>query len=424
MKRFFSFSANWPPLKLPKCPALCANAMRFCAVMTPPKGSAVKSGAVGDYLPQLDGLRGLAILAGVFHHFDFHPPAWMDWGPVGPSVFFLLSGYLITLSLWKLREKHTGGLWNFSQVLASFHARRICRLLPVVGVLLAIGWLCNIQEYRETWLWHATFLSNFYIVAQNEWVGSLSHLWSLSLQEQFYLVWPLTLLVPRPLFPHAMISVILGAAMFRLGCIVMGASEFSRWFLLPGSLDAFATGGLAAWIVQNRRAGAIAKKELALPLLVAALSSLALSRYLRFLPNTNPGIAAVELFECAFFGWLLLCLVTAPKSAASGALTFRPLIFIGKLSYGIFVFHSLVGVSISPWLKTFGLDHENYPLLRATILACFSITVAAVSWRWMEQPLNHWVRNQRLDFGRAQRCAKTVTNSVVAQISSLTSSAK
>ena len=85
----------------------------------------------------------------------------MDWGPVGPSIFFLLSGYLITLSLWKLQDKNASGLWSFSQVVASFHARRICRLLPVIGVLLIIGWLCGIEEYRETWPWHLTFLHQF-----------------------------------------------------------------------------------------------------------------------------------------------------------------------------------------------------------------------------------------------------------------------
>jgi peptidoglycan/LPS O-acetylase OafA/YrhL len=127
-----------------------------------PPTVALKAGA---YLPQLDGLRGLAILAVVFHHFGFHPPSWMDWGPVGPSVFFLLSGYLITLSLWKLQDQNDSGLWSFSQIVASFHARRICRLLPLIGVLLIIGWVCGIEEYRETWAWHVTFLTNFYLVA-------------------------------------------------------------------------------------------------------------------------------------------------------------------------------------------------------------------------------------------------------------------
>ena len=317
---------------------------------------------------------------------------------MGPSIFFLLSGYLITFSLWKLQDKSDGGLWNFSRVVASFHARWICRLLPVIGVLLVIGWLCDIEEYRETWAWHVTFLTNFYIVAHNEWIGGLSHFWSLSLQEQFYLVWPVVLLVPRRVFHHAMILVILGALAFRLQCILTGASEFSRWFLLPGSLDAFATGGLAAWILRNQARFRSYFQNMGVAVDLAALASLAFSRYLRYLPDTNPGTAAVELFECVFFGWLLVLLMEAPKSLASRALTFRPLIFVGKVSYGIFVFHTLVAVSLSPWLKAAGFNETSYPFLRAVILAAISIAVAAASWHWMEQPLNHWVRRQEFDF--------------------------
>ena len=70
-------------------------------------------------------------------------------------------------------------------MVASFHARRICRLLPVIGVLLIIGWLCGIEEYRETWAWHVTFLTNFYLVAHNEWIGGLSHFWSLLCRSNF-----------------------------------------------------------------------------------------------------------------------------------------------------------------------------------------------------------------------------------------------
>ena len=391
-------------------------------VSTEAKAPTKAAHKAGAYLPQLDGLRGLAILAVVFHHFGFHPPSWMDWGPVGPSVFFLLSGYLITLSLWKLQDKNDSGLWSFSQVVASFHARRICRLLPVIGVLLIIGWLCGIEEYRETWVWHVTFLTNFYLVAHNEWIGGLSHFWSLSLQEQFYLVWPVVLLVPRRVFPCAMILVIVGASVFRLQCILTGASEFSRWLMLPGSLDAFATGGLAAWILRNKRGSAVTSKIWSWPLFLAAVASLAFSRYLRFLPDTNPGTAAVELFECVFFGWLLLRVLEAPKSLAARALTFGPLIFVGKVSYGIFVFHTLVAVSLSPWLKAAGLNEASYPFVRAAILAAISIAVAAASWRWMEQPLNRWVRNREFNISTSCKRGRAAISSLLTRISGSTNS--
>ncbi len=266
------------------------------------------------------------------------------------------------------------------------------------------------------------FLTNFYLVAHNEWIGGLSHFWSLSLQEQFYLVWPVVLLVPRRVFPHAMILVIVGASVFRLQCILTGASEFSRWFLLPGSLDAFATGGLAAWVLRNKRASAVTLKIWEWPLFLAAVASLAFSRHLRYLPDTNPGTAAVELFECVFFGWLLLQLVEAPKSLASRALTFRPLIFVGKVSCGIFVFHTLVGVSLSPWVNDAGLNKTSDPFLRAAILAAISIIVAAASWLWMEQPLNRWVRTQDFAISKPWERGKAAIEQPRARISGPTDS--
>lgn len=351
------------------------------------------------YLPQLDGLRGLAILAVMFHHFGFHPPSWMDWGPVGPSVFFLLSGYLITHSLWKLQGRATTGAWDFSRLLLKFHARRIFRLLPLIIVLLAIGWLCGLRSYRETWMWHLTFLTNFYMVSTNEWVGSLSHFWSLSVQEQFYLLWPLVLFVPRRVFPQAMVLIVLSAAAFRLGCLLQGSSEFTRWFLLPASLDAFATGGLVAWIQSKGWSSIVRSRTWAWPLLIAATVSLIFSRYLRFLPDTNLATSIVELFECIFFAWLLLRLLESPRCLSTRLLKFRPLIFVGKISYGIFIFHTLVAVAFSFWLEEAELTQTNLSFLRAAILAAMSIAIAAASWQWFEHPLNCWVR--QFDFSPA-----------------------
>jgi peptidoglycan/LPS O-acetylase OafA/YrhL len=154
-----------------------------------------------------------------------------------------------------------------------------------------------------------------------------------------------------------------------------------------------------------------------LAVFLAAVASLAFSRYLRFLPDTNPGTAAVELFECVFFGWLLLRVVEAPKSLAARALTFGPLIFVGKVSYGIFVFHTLVAVSWSPWLKAAGLNEPSYPFVRAAILAAISIAVAAASWRWMEQPLNRWVRNREFNISTSWERGRAAISSLLTRIS-------
>ena len=138
---------------------------------------------------------------------------------------------------------------------------------------------------------------------------------------------------------------------------------------------------------------------------------------LAILAGYAPWHCGGELFECVFFGWLLLRVVEAPKSIASRALTFRPLIFVGKVSYGIFVFHTLVAVSLSPWVKAAGLNETSYPFLRAAILAAISIAVAAASWHWMEQPLNRWVRNQEFDISKSWERGKAAMNNLLARIS-------
>ena len=359
---------------------------------SPAAARAKKSGPAKSYLPQLDGLRGVAILAVIFHHFGFVPPGWMDWGPVGPNLFFALSGYLITLSLWKLRDKADAERSGFGWLLTKFHARRMARLLPAIVVLLAIGWLWGLPEYRESWAWHLTFLTNMLIVWNNAWVGSLSHFWSLSMQEQFYMLWPALLLVPRAFFPQAMLAVAISAGAFRLGCIWTGVPEFARWFLLPGSLDAFAVGGLAAWMHRHGWGRIVNSEKWSGLFCAGALAALAFSRYLRYLPDTHPGTAAVEWFECLFFCWLLLRLVGAPHSAAARALTLRPLVYVGKVSYGVYVFHALIAVALSGWLASVGLTATHFTFVRAVVLSGISIAVAAASWRWLEQPLGAWVR--------------------------------
>ncbi|CAN5397760.1 acyltransferase [soil metagenome] len=349
-----------------------------------------------SYLPQLDGLRGFAILAVVFHHFGVHPPGWIDWGPVGPSVFFMLSGYLITISLWKLKKEPTRNAWHFGSLIAGFHARRMARVLPLVFLLLIVGSLLGFEEYGKTWPWHLTFLSNVAIIVKNEWIGTLSHLWSLSLQEQFYLLWPLVLLLPVRTFPYVMVVLVLAAAVFRLVCILQGSTELFRWLALPASIDAFATGAFVAWFLRHRLVKSTSSLRSVWLFLVLALASLAFSRYLRFLPDSNPATAAVEIFECAFFGWLLLHLIDRPQSMAARFLCFRPLIYVGRISYGIFIFHTLISVLVPKWL---GLDTyiaEGHHLLGAAFLAAVSIAVATASWYCIEQPLNAWIR--RVDF--------------------------
>src|SRR4029077_20640606 len=97
------------------------------------------------------------------------------------------------------------------------------------------------------------------------------------------------------------------------------------------------------------------------------------------------------------FAWLLLRMVKAPASLSAQMLKLRPLVYIGKVSYGFF-FHSLVGVSLSRELAAAGIYNAFSPLGRAILFSTVSIAVAMISWHRFEQPLNRWVRRQEFDF--------------------------
>lgn len=355
-------------------------------------------------LPQLDGLRGTAILLVLIHHFGLPLPGWLDWGPVAPSIFFMLSGYLITNSLMKLRAG-PGGAALLGGLL-QYHARRFSRLIPALYVLLAVGWLAGMPEFREDLAWHAAFFSNVLMAVNDEWLHSLSHLWSLAVQEQFYLVWPVILFLPTRCMPWALAGAFAGAALFRLWCLHAGTSEFFRWFMMPGSLDDFATGGLVAWAMQKKGEVRLIPAGWTLPTGLVAAACWVVSRWLRGYYLHEPshwGIAFVETFQSVFFAWLLICLFQHARSPWVKVFAFPPLVYTGRISYGLFLWHMFVLFSLGPYLDAAGLGLREHPFLRCFVLMVASFVVAGLSWATLESPFIAWSR--RLGTSAALRTA-------------------
>ncbi len=363
------------------------------AAPTAPHASAVKSG----YQPQLDGLRGIAIFSVVLHHFHVMLPGMLDWGPIGVRIFFLLSGFLITQSLWRLHrdvDKAGGGYWSG---LLGFHGRRMARLMPVLYTMLIVGLVMGLPEFREAIGWHAAFLSNFYALRTDEWPAAASHLWSLSVQEQFYLIWPFVILVtPRRMLPWLLGGLFLSAFVFRAAIMSAGASDFYRWVMLPGVIDSFALGGLVACLKKSGLLPAFTAGWKSVVIALAALGCYVLARYIRFGLISGPGSAVIETLENLFFAWLLLRTSVGWRGAMGRVFENPALVYIGKISYGLYIFHVLVHVSLGPWLDHHGVDVANHVLLRAAILSAVSVGVAALSYHYVEMPLAAWVRKKEV----------------------------
>jgi Predicted acyltransferases len=341
--------------------------------------------SASDRLPQLDGLRGAAILFVIWHHYGLHLPGWLDIGPIAPSIFFLLSGYLITRSLMK----RTMGPVQ----MVSYHARRLARLLPALYLMLLVGWVAGLEEFRTGLGWHAAFATNFQMVANGDWSGSLSHLWSLSVQEQFYFLWPLILFLPSRLLPTAFLILFAGAAVFRASCLEANSSDFFRWFMLPASLDAFAAGALVAWLMVRHQDRVLVSPRWMALATVTAVGCWLVARKLRYLEGTGHlGLAFIDSLETITLAFLLIILLQNLSAPVVRIFCFRPLVNIGRVSYGVYVWHLLVSYAFGPLLDRIGITVEAHDILRCALLTFACVGVAWLSWIAIERPFLEWTR--------------------------------
>lgn len=322
-------------------------------------------------LEGLDGLRAIAMLLVVAIHTQL---ITVDW--IGLGIFFALSGFLITGILLDAKERGSAG-----EVLRPFYVRRALRILPlsfaVLVVAFVVGPHLGILPYtpRREQLWYWLYVSNWMTGPRSPVSWQLSHFWTLALEEHFYIIWPF---------------VVLACSRKRLGWVAMAlliVSPLIRWrlALLPhqadghpyeeftvARLDELALGSLAA-VVQWRVEKRIPRKALLGALTVGLVASAlawnvlppVLGTTFRF---TGPAIAATALVLLAADGWL------AP------VLSWRPLAFVGTLSYGIYILHRFP----MPALQRLGM-RPGIELFVTT--ATLTIGMATISWYAFERPI-------------------------------------
>jgi peptidoglycan/LPS O-acetylase OafA/YrhL len=350
------------------------------------------------YMPGLDGLRALAVLAVIAYHEQL---GWAPGGLLGVGVFFTLSGYLITdllLGQWA----RSGGL-----NLGDFWLRRARRLLPALFVMLAVvtAWVTVVSPSRLASLRGAvaaaaTYSSNwFYIYTHNSYFarfappGPLDHLWSLAVEEQFYLVWPWLLLlgvyVVRGRRPNAVrwlaLPTLILAAASAVAMLMLYHPGYDPTRIYEGS-DTRACGlliGAALAMVWPSRRTARTALWCRVALDGAGFAGLAVVglmiwRVGQYSAFTYQG--GLVLLSVATAG--VVAAVACPGTLVGAALGWTPLRWIGVRSYGIYLWHYPVIILTSPANST-----ENLP--RAALQVAASIGIAALSWRFVEEPIRH-----------------------------------
>jgi peptidoglycan/LPS O-acetylase OafA/YrhL len=351
------------------------------------------AGAALPYLPGLDGLRAVAVVAVLLYHAGL---SWIPGGFLGVEVFFVISGYLITSLL--LAEHRRDGTVR----LTAFWLRRARRLLPALFALLAVVTLCSllflpteVARLRGDVIGALTYTANWHLVLSDqsyfETVGRpspLQHLWSLAVEEQFYVVWPVLFSLGIAYWGRA--------RLLRAVAVGAVASSAVMWLLFsPGSdpsrayygSDTRASGLLVGavlaflwtpWRLRDR-AGRFA------PLVIDVVGIAALALVVRAFLRT--GEFDTGLYRGGFLGLGVLTAVLIgatvhPAGHVGRLLGVRPLRWVGLRSYSIYLWHWPVYVVTRPDVD---VPLRGVPLLALRL--ALTAVLASVSYRWVETPV-------------------------------------
>ncbi|MBK1634200.1 acyltransferase family protein [Rhodovulum adriaticum] len=331
------------------------------------------------YRPEIDGLRAFAVLPVILFHAGF---AGFSGGFVGVDVFFVISGYLITSILLREHEAGSFSIWRFWE-------RRARRILPalylVMAVTVPLAWMLMLpdqyQAYARSLIAVSVFASNIlfwqesgYFAAASE-EKPLLHTWSLAVEEQYYIFFPLAMLL---LWRFGRRAVFFGIALVLL--VSLGLSQYAasaspaaNFFLLPTRAWELMAGALCAlWLSRRRARGSDLLAGLGLVLILAAVV---------LYDETTPFPSLYGLAPVG--GTALIVLFAWPGGRVAQLLAWRPIVAVGLVSYSAYLWHqplfafARIGLPAPP---------PGWVMLG---LSALSLGLAALSWRFVEQPFRN-----------------------------------
>ncbi|MBJ8055844.1 acetyltransferase [Bacillus cereus] len=346
------------------------------------------------YMVGLDSLRGLAILGVILYHINFN---WMPGGFLGVTVFFVLSGYLITDILameWK-RNKRID--------LKKFWLSRARRLLPAMFVMLVItlAWITIfhsslLEKMRGDSLAALFYVSNWWYIYHKlsyfdnfNQISPLNHFWSLAVEEQFYVVWPF--IISLGLYhikkqSRMILLICLGAVASALAMAILyepGTDPSRIYYGTDTRAFSLLIGAALALIwPSNRLANKIIPKA---RLILDVVGGTALIIILLMFWKTNqydPFLYNGGMVLLSIATALLVANLAHPASRIAQFLRFRPLRWLGIRSYGIYLWHYPILTLTTPKVNA-----GDFSLIRAILQFLLIIMIAQISWKYIEKPI-------------------------------------
>jgi len=362
------------------------------------------------YLPAIDGLRAIAVLAVVLYH---AAPGTVPGGFFGVDVFFVISGYLITSFLWNDWKR------NRDLGVKRFWFSRARRLLPAVAVLIfglllfAVFFLTTeVAGLRDDALAAAAYVTNWYLIIDDQSYfenfnrpSLLRHLWSLAIEEQFYLVWPLVLVLVLPRFsPKQFVPVILGVAVASWVLMAIlyepGADPSRVYYGTDTRAGGLFIGAAMAFIWNPWESARPAQRRASLALNVAGFFALAgIVLAFAWFEDTDDtvyrgGFALVSLLSA-----VAIAAAARPWTIPGRIIGTIPFVWVGVRSYSIYLWHWPVLMLTRP-----GIDVDMHGTTLWIFRVVLLLTLSEVSYRFVEKPIRNgaagrWWRSLRAPGG-------------------------
>ena len=381
-------------------------------------------------MPGLDGLRALAVLAVIAYHLGL---GWAPGGLLGVGVFFTLSGYLIT-DLLLAQHEITGRLQ-----LAGFWLSRARRLLPALFVMLAVvaAWVTlldrdQLPAIRGAVAASAAYVANWWLIAQHSSYFAqfappmpLGHLWSLAVEEQFYLIWPWLLLLGlrwargrRRARTRLAAATLLLAAVSAAAMALLYRPGYDPTRIYDGTdTRAFAVliGAALAFVWPSRHLGSDVTETARWILDGIGITGLAIIVVLIWRTSEySPFLYRGGMVLLSAGTALTVGAAASPASRLGVVMGIRPLRWVGVRSYGIYLWHYPIIVLTTP-------PDGRDSLARGALQVAAAFGVAALSWRFVEEPVRHgaigrWLAQARSAGWRPGAAGRRTRLTVVASV--------
>ncbi|MCD6065202.1 MAG: acyltransferase 3 [Bacteroidetes bacterium] len=344
-----------------------------------------------EFLPQIDGLRFIAVLGVIIAHWvaqSFTGSVILGNIPYGTGVnlFFVISGFLITYILLLKKDDIANKESTFKTEIKNFYVKRTLRIFPIYYLLILILCIVNYEEIRLYLIDLLTYTSNWYMVLENKYIGHQTHLWSLAVEEQFYLVWPFCiLLVPKKRILLTIFLFILIGFLSKIFFLFFTSHVSAVNGATFSCFDSLGFGALIAYN-QIHKVVKLNIKYVKILLWSSILVYILLYVSPGLLKDPVKFLLFNSMTSVVFFFMIFIAANNGYTGFWKAILENKSVLYLGRISYGMYLYHNFIPLiyfaGLNKFFPGFKTDFDLF-----VIYFLMLVIISTVSWYLIERPL-------------------------------------